>query len=339
MEKDTMPTQLKKNRMMNFIPIKEPVIYILYVKRERKWVVYYVGETTKSIRRLYDHSKDPDKKEWVKCGCKYRIISAPKDTKKRMYYEAYLVIKFQPIFPTQSGKGLKIYLYKCLARRDEKDKEIIPGYGKEPVIPQNVGITVHTIMKRKPPVKISELKSVTPQVYYTQQDRNKERYRQGTYSLDGTTYDEWLVNPDAWGDRNKSYWPMNHEEIVKIHRLVQKRRNGFEKDIMKQMKEEIKKVSEKESESEMAEIKSMITKNTNTAPSPPSIKTRETILWERALQKQQKKKGTTYQNALDQQRSEEIYKMYKGNSSARILNSVVGKFNERKIKKWSREIL
>ena len=52
---------MKKNRMMNFIPIKEPVIYILYVKRERKWVVYYVGETTKSIRRLYDHSKDPDK--------------------------------------------------------------------------------------------------------------------------------------------------------------------------------------------------------------------------------------------------------------------------------------
>ena len=34
---------------------------------------------------------------------------------------------------------------------------------------------------------------------------------------------------------------MNHEEISKIHKLVQKRRKGFEKDIMRQMKEEIKK--------------------------------------------------------------------------------------------------
>jgi hypothetical protein len=325
--------------MMNFIPIKEPVIYILYVKRERKWVVYYVGETTKSIRRLYDHSKDPDKKEWIKCGCNYRIISAPKDTKKRMYYEAYLVVKLQPVYLTQSGKGLKSYLYKCLSRRGEDDREIIPGYKKESVIPENVGITVHTIMKKKPPVKISELKRVTPQVYYTQQDRNKERYKQGTYSLDGTTYDEWLVNPDAWGDRNKSCWPINHEEIVKIHRLVQKRRDGFEKDIMKQMKEEIKKISKKESESEMVDIKSMFVRDTVPRPLLESIKTQETILWERALEKQQKEKGTTYQNALDQQRSEEIYKMYKGNSSARILNSVVGKFNERKVKKWSREIL
>jgi hypothetical protein len=324
---------------LNFIPIKEPVIYVLYVKRERKWVVYYVGETTKSIRRLYDHSKDVDKNEWVKCGCKYQIISAPKDKKKRKYYEAYLVVKLQPAFKHQSGKGLKSYLYKCLSRRGEKDREIIPGYGKKPVIPQNVGITVHTIMNKKPSVQISELKSVTPQVYYTQQDRNKERYKHGTYSLEGITYDEWLVNPDAWGDRNKSCWPMNHKEIVKIHRLVQKRRNGFEKDIMKQMKEEIKKVSEKESESEMAEIKSMITRNVNIPSAPPSIKTRETTLWERALEKQQKEKGTTYEKALDQQRSKEIYKMYKGNSSARILNSVVGKFNDKKVEKWSREVL
>jgi len=330
MEKDTMPTQLKKNRMMNFIPIKEPVIYILYVERERKWVVYYIGETIKSIRRLYDHSKDPDKKEWVKCGCNYRIISAPKDTKKRMYYEAYLVVKLQPVYPTQSGKGLKGYLYKCLSRRGEDDREIIPGYKKESVIPENVGITVHTIMKKKPPVKISELKSVTPQVYYTQQDRNKERYKQGTYSLDGTTYDEWLVNPDAWGDRNKSCWPMNHEEISKIHKLVQKRRKGFEKDIMRQMKEEIKKVSQEEKEADIIKIKSMLTKNTYVVPATPSVKTREIILWEKAVneqyQKRNSRKGMTYEEALDKQKSEQIHKGLQNTSAARILKKVERKF-------------
>ena len=63
-------------------------------------------------------------------------------------------------------------------------------------------------------------------------------------------------------------------QIVKIHKLVQKRRKGFEKDIMRQMKEEVKKISEKESESEMVRIKSMLTNNTYIVPTTPSVKTR-----------------------------------------------------------------
>jgi len=319
-----------KNRAMNFIPIKEPVIYVLYVKRKAQWVIYYIGETTKSIRRLYDHSKDPSKQEWVKCGCKYKILPAPEDKRRRTYYEAYLIIKFQPVFYTQSGTYLKSYLYKCLSRRGEKDREIIPGYKKESVIPENVGITVQTIMKRKPPVKISELKSVRPQVFYTQGDRNKERYKRGTYSLDGVTYEEWLVNPDTWGDRNKECWPMNHEEISKIHKLVQKRRKGFEKDIMRQMKEEIKKVSQEEKESDIIKIKSMLTKNTYVVPTTPSVKTREIILWEKAVneqyQKRNSRKGMTYEEALDKQKSEQIHKGLQNTSTARILKKVERKF-------------
>ena len=315
---------------MSFIPIKEPVIYVLYVKRKAQWVIYYIGETTKSIRRLYDHSKDPTKEEWVKCGCNYRILSAPKDTKTRMYYEAYLVVKFQPVFYTQSGTYLKSYLYKCLSRRGEKDREIIPGYKKKTVIPQNVGITVLSILKKKPPVKISQLKSVSPQVYFTQEDRNKERYKRGTFSLEGVTYDEWLVNPDTWGDRNKDCWPMNHEEISKIHKLVQKRRKGFEKDIMRQMKEEIRKVSQEEKEADIIKIKSMLTKNTYVVPTTPSVKTREIILWEKAVneqyQKRNSRKGMTYEEALDKQKSEQIHKGLQNTSTARILKKVERKF-------------
>jgi len=319
-----------KNRAMSFIPIKEPVIYILYVKRKGQWIVYYVGETTKSIRRIYDHSKDSAKEEWIKCGCKYITLPAPKDTKKRMYYEAYLVVKLQPIFPTQSGNGLKIYLHKCLSRRGEKDREIIPGYKKKTVIPQNVGITVLSILKKKPPIKISQLKSTNPQVFYTQGDRNKERYKRGTYSLDGITYDEWLVNPDAWGDRNKGCWPMNHEEISKIHKLVQKRRKGFEKDIMRQMKEEIKKVSQEEKEADTIKIKSMLTRNTYIVPATPSIKTQEIILWEKAVEEQYQKrssrKGMTYEEALDKQKSDQVHKGLQNTSAARILKKVEKNF-------------
>ena len=314
---------MKADRKIKFIPIKEPVIYVLYIKRENKWVTYYVGETTKSIRRIYDHSKDPEKEEWVKGGCWYRTLAAPKDLHKRIFYEAYLVVKLQPIFRTQSGFGLREYLHKCLKRRAEDDREIIPGYGREPVIPQNVGVTVHAIIRKNPPVKISELKSVNPQVYFTQEDKNKERYNRGKFSETGTTYEEWLVDPDAWGDRNKGCWPMNHKEIVKIHKLVQKRRKGFEKDIMRQMKEEVKKISEKESESEMVRIKSMLTNNTYIVPTTPSVKTRELILWEGAVEKQRKnirsKKGFTYEEALDKQRSKELYKSCKNSSSARAI--------------------
>ncbi len=183
-----------------------------------------------------------------------------------------------------------------------------------------ISISSYTI---EDPVKISELKSVNPQVYFTQEDKNKERYNRGKFSETGTTYEEWLVNPDAWGDRNKGCWPMNHKEIVKIHKLVQKRRKGFEKDIMRQMKEEVKKISEKESESEMVRIKSMLTNNTYIVPTTPSVKTRELILWEGAVEKQRKnvrsKKGFTYEEALDKQRSKELYKSYKNSSSARAL--------------------
>ena len=311
-------------KTLSYIPPADPAVYVLYVLRENKWVVYYVGETTKSIRRLYDHTKDPKKEEWVKCGCAYRLLKAPKDKKKRTYYEAYLVAKLQPIYFTQSGIYLKGYLYKCLSRRGEEDREIIPGYNKAPVISQNVGITVYSIMKKKYPVKVSELKSINPPVYYTQEDKNKERYNRGQFSLDGVSYNEWLVNPDKWGDRNKGIWPINHEEIRKIYNLVQGRRNEFEKKVLKQMKEEIKNISNKKSESEMIKIKSMLTKNTYIVPNTSSIKTKEIILWEKAVEKQQEvlqgKKGLTYEEALDKQRSQEIYRKYKNNSVNKTLN-------------------
>ena len=170
---------MKLDKNKKFIPIKEPVIYVLYIKKESRWIVYYVGETTKSIRRIYDHSKDPDKQEWVKGGCVYRTLTAPKNARARLFYEAYLVIKLQPIFRTQTGSYLKGYLYKCLKRRAKDDRKIIPGYGIEPVIPQNVGITVHSIISQKPSPKISQLKSVNPQVYFTQDDNNMQPLQYG----------------------------------------------------------------------------------------------------------------------------------------------------------------
>tara|TARA_R110000824_G_scaffold4270_1_gene20283 strand:+ start:626 stop:1606 length:981 start_codon:yes stop_codon:yes gene_type:complete len=320
--------RMKLDKKKKFIPIKEPVIYILYIEKEGKEIVYYVGETIKSIRRIYDHSNDPEKEEWVKGGCVYRTLTAPKNARARLFYEAYLVIKLQPIFRTQTGAYLKGYLYKCLKRRAKDDREIIPGYGREPVIPQNVGITVHSIISQKPSPKISQLKSVNPQVYFTQDDRNKERYKRGKFSEIGTTYEDWLVNPDAWGDRNKGCWPMNHEEIRKIHKLVQKRREGFEKDIMRQMKDEIKKVSREQNEADTIKIKSMLTKNTYVVPSTPSVKTQEIILWEKAVNEQKKnsRRGMTYEEALDKQKSEQIYKGLQNTSVAKILRKVERKF-------------
>ena len=312
------------NKLLSYLPPRDPVIYILYVIRESKWVVYYVGETIKSIRRLYDHAKDTKKEEWTKCGCKYRLLKAPKDVKKRTYYEAYLVTKLQPVCPTQSGMYLKGYLFRCLSRRGEKNREITPGYGKTPLISQNVGITVYSKMKKRYPAKVSELKSIDPPVYYTQEDKNQTRYNRGKFSLDGISYDEWLTDPDKWGDRNKGIWPVNHKEIRKIYNLVQGRRNEFEKKVLTQMKEEIKNISDKKSESEMIKIKSMLTKNTYIVPNTSSIKTKEIILWEKAVEKQQEvlqgKKGLTYEEALDKQRSQEIYRKYKNTSANRTLN-------------------
>jgi len=312
------------NKLLSYLPPRDPVIYILYVLRESKWVVYYVGETIKSIRRLYDHAKDPKKEEWAKCGCKYRLLKAPKDVKKRTYYEAYLVTKLQPVCPTQSGMYLRGYLLRCLSRRSEKNREITPGYGKTPLMSQNVGITVYSKMKKRYPAKVSELKSINPPVYYTQEDKNQTLYNRGKFSLKGISYDEWLVNPDKWGDRNKGIWPVNHKEIRKIYDLVQKERKDFEKKVIEKMKGEIKNISDKKSESEMIKIKSMLTQNTYIVPNTPSIKTKETILWEKAVEKQQEvlqsKKGITYEEALDKQRSQEIYRKYKNTSVNKTLN-------------------
>ena len=310
-------------KKLQFIPIKEPVIYILYIKKEDKWIAYYVGETTKSIRRIYDHSKDPDKKEWVNSGCWYRTLTAPKDLLKRLFYEAYLVVKLQPIFHTQSGPGLRAYLNACLKRRAEGDREITPGYGKEPVIPQNVGVTVHMIIKKKPPVKISELKSVKPQVYFTQEDKNKDRYRSGTFSLDGITYENWLTNPETWEGRQKNCWPINHKEIKEIHKRIVKRRDGFEKKIMDEVKEEVKKISKKESDVQLTQIKSMLTNNTYVVPTKPSVQTKAVLLWEKAVQRQHEarrgRKGMTYEEALDKQRSENIYHSINNERTNKIL--------------------
>ena len=65
-------------------------------------------------------------------------------------------------------------------------------------------------------------------------------------------------------------------------------------------------------------------------PTTPSIKTREIILWEKAVneqyQKRNSRKGMTYEEALDKQKSEQIHKGLQNTSAARILKKVERKF-------------
>ena len=83
-----------------------------------------------------------EKKDWgVKGKSRYFYISAPKDRKVRKYFEAYLVVKFQPLL--QQGLKMKNYIGVVMKRETKKTKKRralpVPGYGKYPVLPGNKG--------------------------------------------------------------------------------------------------------------------------------------------------------------------------------------------------------
>lgn len=131
---------MKKRRKHKYYPPKEPCIYFLEVFLENKWQIFYIGETERLIQRLYNHQKE--KKDWGLKG-KYRYFSIPasKNVKTRRYYEAYLVVKFQPLH--QQGAKMKQYITIVMSRRISKKtgRKLralpVPGYGKYPVHPNN----------------------------------------------------------------------------------------------------------------------------------------------------------------------------------------------------------
>ena len=122
-------------------PPKEPCIYFLEIYLDNKWHILYIGETEKLTQRLYNHVKE--KKDWgVKGKSRYFYISAPKDRKVRRYFEAYLVVKFQPLL--QQGLKMKNYIGVVMNRETREEKKTkkrralpVPGYGKHPVLPGN----------------------------------------------------------------------------------------------------------------------------------------------------------------------------------------------------------
>ena len=133
---------MKKRRKHIYYPPKEPCIYFLEIFSEDKWQIFYIGETEKLIQRLYSHVKE--KKDWgLKGKHRYFYIVAPKDTKVRRYYEAYLVVKFQPLH--QQGPKMKQYITIVMSRKTKEEKKAgkkralsIPGYGKNPIHPNNM---------------------------------------------------------------------------------------------------------------------------------------------------------------------------------------------------------
>jgi hypothetical protein len=130
-----------KRRRHYYHPPKEPCIYFLEIYQDNKWCFYYIGETEKLMLRLYNHMKE--KKDWsIKGKCRYFSIPAPKDRKVRKYYEAYLIVKFQPLL--QQGSKMKNYIGVVMKRETREEKKTkkrralpIPGYGKYPVLPGN----------------------------------------------------------------------------------------------------------------------------------------------------------------------------------------------------------
>ena len=91
-------------RKYYYHPPKEPCIYFLEIYLDNKWHILYIGETEKLTQRLYNHVKE--KKDWgIKGKSRYFSIPAPKDRKVRKYFEAYLVVKFQPLL--QQGLKMK----------------------------------------------------------------------------------------------------------------------------------------------------------------------------------------------------------------------------------------
>ena len=112
-----------------YYPPKDPCIYLLYDSSDK---IIYIGETTKLAIRLYSHSKDPSKKDWT---LKFKHLKAPQNLKARKFYEAYLVLKYQPTL--QKGDMLKPYVTIVNTRRKEKSM-ILPGYGKFKPLPENV---------------------------------------------------------------------------------------------------------------------------------------------------------------------------------------------------------
>ena len=330
-----------KKRIRKFIVVNYPIIYFLLVKRLGKWIIYYIGETTKSTKRLHEHAEDPRKKEWVECGCEYLSIRASTNQDTRKYFEAYMVAKLQPVFLTQKGSYIKTYLFKCLKRRtNKKDKEIVPGYGIYPLLPENIGIKaeIKTWINPKkksdkafsckvPKSRKEELKEYPLPDEVREKDENKRKYRSGTFGLDKITYGEWLINPRTWEGRKKTYWPLNYEEIIKGDKLMQERKERFDKGIMERVKNEIEEISEKERKKVMMEIKSIVRRDPYEVPTQPSIKTEEIILWEKAVGEQKRKRrGMTYEEALAKQKSENMYQHYANNSSGRVLKEIKRNF-------------
>ena len=133
---------MKKRRKHIYLPPKEPCIYFLEILLENIWQIFYIGETEKLIQRLYSHRKE--KKDWgLKGRHRFFSILAPKDTKARRYFEAYLVVKFQPLY--QQGPKMKQYITIVMSRKTKEEKETgknralpIPGYGKYPIHPNNM---------------------------------------------------------------------------------------------------------------------------------------------------------------------------------------------------------
>jgi len=77
----------------------------------------------------------------------------------------------------------------------------------------------------------------------------------------------------------------------------------------------------------MMEIKFMVKRNPYDVPTKPSVKTEGIILWEKAVDEQKRKRrGTTYEEALAKQKSENMYRQYANNSSGRILKEIKRNF-------------
>ena len=117
------------SNLYQYYPPRDPCIYLLYDSSNK---IIYIGETTKLAIRLYNHSKDPIKRDWT---LKFRHLRAPENLKARKFYEAYLVLKYQPTL--QKGDMLKQYVTIVNTRRKDKSM-ILPGYGKFKPLPENV---------------------------------------------------------------------------------------------------------------------------------------------------------------------------------------------------------